>query len=164
MARRGWGPRALGETVAKLTAPIMSRQGFAGGAIISEWPAIVGEHMAAQSIPEKVVHSRDKNAGGTLRLCVASGGVATELQHLEPVLLDRINTYFGYPAIARLQYVHRPMPHKTPSRPPAARPLTPAEEHDLAASLAGIEDPELRQSVEDLARAILGREPAADDG
>ena len=135
MTRRARGLRALGESVAKITGPIMSRQGFASGAIIAEWPAIVGEHMAARSIPEKVIHSRDtrdKNAGGTLRLCVASGGVATEFQHLEPLLLDRINTYFGYRAIARIQYVHRPLPLKAAPRPPASRPLTPEEERRLA--------------------------------
>lgn len=163
MARRAKGLRALGETVAKVTAPIMSKQGFASGAIVTEWPAIVGEHMAARSNPEKVIHSRDKNAGGTLRLCVASGGVATEFQHLEPLLLDRINTYFGYPAIARLQFVHRPMPHKTAPPPPRPRPLTPEEEQRLADSLAGIEDPKLRQSLQDLARSILGREIPTDD-
>lgn len=140
----------------------MSRQGFAGGAIVAEWPAIVGEHMAAQSLPEKVIHSRDKNAGGTLRLSVASGGVATELQHLEPLLLDRINTYFGYPAIARLQFVHRPLPRKTAPPPPRARALTPEEEQRLADSLTGIEDPRLRQSLEGLGRAILGREAPTD--
>jgi hypothetical protein len=144
----------------------MSRRGFASGAIVAEWPAIVGEHMAARSIPEKVIHSRDtrdKNAGGTLRLCVASGGVATEFQHLEPLLLDRINTYFGYRAIARIQYVHRPLPLKAAPRPPASRPLTPEEERRLAESLAGIEDPELRRSLDGLGRAILGRQSPDDE-
>ncbi len=148
--------------MAKVTGPIMSRQGFAGGAIVAEWTAIVGEHIAAQSLPEQVIHSRDKNAGGTLRLSVASGGVATEMQHLEPLLLDRINTYFGYPAIARLQFVHRPLPVKTAPPPPRPRPLTPEEEQHLAESLAGIEDPQLRQSLDGLGRAILGRETPAD--
>jgi hypothetical protein len=154
----------LAETIAKLTAPIMSRQGFAGGAIVTEWPAIVGEHIAARSIPEKVIHSREKNAGGTLRLRVASGGVAIELQHLEPLVLDRINTYFGYAAIARLQFVQRPLPVKTTTRPPAPRPLTPDEERALADSLAGIDDAELRRAVEGLARAVVGRETDADRG
>ena len=162
MARRARGPRALGETVARVTGPIMSRQGFAGGAIVAEWPAIVGEHMAAQSLPEKVIHSRDRNAGGTLRLSVASSGVATELQHLEPLLLDRINTYFGYRAITRLHFVHRPLPRNTVLPPPRTRPLTPEEERRLADSLAGIEDPKLRQSLEGLGRAILGREIPTD--
>lgn len=163
MARRAKGMRALGETVARLTQPIMSRQGFATGAIVTEWPAIVGEHMAAQSIPEKVIHSRDKNAGGTLRLCVASGGVATEFQHLEPLVLDKINTYFGYPAIARLQYVHRPMPRKPAPHRPRPRQLTPDDERRLKDSLTGIEDSELRQTLENLGRAILGRETQTDE-
>ena len=152
----------MGETVAKVTGPIMSKQGFASGAIVTEWSAIVGEHMAARSIPEKVIHSREKGVGGVLRLCVASGGVATELQHLAPLLLDRINTYFGYSAITRLQFVHRPLPRATAPRPPRPRPLTPEEEQRLAESLAGIEDPKLRQSLEGLGRAILGRETPSD--
>lgn len=158
MTRRARGPRALGEAVATVAAPVTGRQGFAGGAILSEWPTIVGDHLAAQSVPEKVIHPRGKKGGGTLRLCVASGGVATEFQHLEPLLLDRINTYLGYSAIARLQYVHRPLPRKAPPPPPSPRPLTPEEEQYLENAVAGIEDARLRQSVEKLARAILGRQ------
>ena len=45
-----------------------------------------------------------------MHLRVASGGLAMELQHFEPVLVERINAYFGYPAVARVKLIQGPLP------------------------------------------------------
>ncbi len=149
--------RALAETIAKVTRPMFGRRGFAGGAIVAEWPAIVGESLANHSAPEKVSYPPGSTTEGTLRLRIARGGLATELQHLEPVLIERINGYFGYRAVSRLQFVHGPLPERSSPKPPSTRPLTPEEEQILADHLATIEDPKLRQVLEDLGRSIIGR-------
>jgi hypothetical protein len=149
--------RALAETIAKLTGPAFGRHGFAGGAIIAEWPAIVGESLAVHSAPERVSYPPGSTTEGTLRLRIARGGLATELQHLEPVLIERINGYFGYRAVARLRFVHGPLPERSAPKPPSTRPLTPEEERELAGQLAAVEEPNLRHVLEDLGRGIIGR-------
>jgi hypothetical protein len=60
---------------------------------------------------------------GTLTLKVQSSQ-ATRLQHLEPQLIERINGYFGYRAIARLRLLHGAAPA---SGEPDARPEAPAQ-------------------------------------
>jgi hypothetical protein len=164
MATNPQGMRALAETIAKLTRPAFGRRGFAGGAIIAEWSAIVGESLANHSAPEKVSYPPGGTTEGTLQLRIARGGLATELQHLEPVLIERINGYFGYRAVARLRFVHGPLPERASPKPPSTRPLTPEEEKKLADHLVAVEDPKLRHVLEDLGRSIIGRTTPGRDG
>ena len=82
-----------------------------------------------------------------------------ELQHLAPQLIERINGYFGYAAVARLQIIQGPLPHAAPParRPPAA--LDAARQRALNKRLESIGDDPLRQALERLGRAVLGKRP-----
>ncbi len=161
MSRKTFGLRALGETVAELTRPIIGRRGIARGALIADWASIVGDRLAASSQPERIAYAAKRSSEGTLHLRVASGGLAMELQHFEPVLVERINAYFGYPAVARVKLIQGPLPAPAggkatpPPRPP--RVLSPAEQRTLEAQLADIADPDLRQALAGLGRAVLAR-------
>ena len=90
----------LSSLIGRIAAKSFEARGLAAAGIAAEWPAIVGEAIAACSWPERL--RRD----GTLRVCV-SGPVAVELQHLEPQILERIAAYYGYRAVTRLAYVNR---------------------------------------------------------
>ena len=162
MTGRGRGPRALAATVANITRPLFSRRGFADGAIVNEWPAIVGAHFAAHSAPEKIVAASGGGAEGTLHVRIDSGSLAIELQHLEPLLIERINGYFGYRAVARLRLLQGPLPKSRKASPPAARPLEPGEEEELVRHLCTVDDPELRHALEALGRAVIGRRAGKD--
>ena len=151
------GMRALAEAIAKPTGPAFRRHGFADGAIIAEWPAIVGEDLAAHSAPEKISYPHGRTSEGTFRLRIGRGGLATALQHLGPVVIERINGYFGYRAVARLQFVHGPLPERSPPKRQPPRTLTADQETGLADALAGVEDPKLRDVLERLGRSIIGR-------
>ena len=162
MTGRGRGLRALAATVATITRPLFSRRGFADGAIVNEWPAIVGAHFAAHSAPEKIVAASGGGTGGTLHVRIDSGSLAIELQHLEPLLIERINGYFGYRAIARLKLLQGPLPKRRKASPPAARALEPDEEEELVRHLCTVDDPELRHALEALGRAVIGRRAGKD--
>ena len=163
MSWRPAGARALGEAVAALTRPIVGKRGFVRGGLIAEWETIVGERLAASSLPERVSYPPKQSRGGTLHLRVASGSLAMELQHLEPVLIERINGYFGYDAIARVRLIQGPLPDVAPrlARPLPPRPLTAAEEQALGERLAGVGDPELRSALAALGRAVMAKMPSS---
>ena len=148
--------KALASLVASLTRPLFSRRGLADGAMVRAWPAIAGPLLAAHTVPERVVYGRGRRAEGTLHLRVDSGGLAVELQHLEPQLIERVNGYFGYRAVAHLKMTQGPLPRRPP--PPPAQPTLDAEgERALADTLAAVEDPALRAALEGLGRGIMGR-------
>ncbi|MBT5048526.1 MAG: DUF721 domain-containing protein [Rhodospirillaceae bacterium] len=98
---RGRGPRALAAVLPKAAEPALRKRGFSAVEVITHWPEIVGVELAAETSPEKLSFPRDARSNGTLHL-TATGSVALELQHLEPIIIERINTYFGYGAVARI--------------------------------------------------------------
>jgi hypothetical protein len=151
--RRGLAPVAA--AAARVAAPILKKRGLAEARIVTDWRAIVGDTVAERSAPERLVRARQPEAGGTLRLRVA-GAWALEFQHIAPGLIARINGYFGYAAVARIQLIQAPLPAaKRAPAPPA--PLPPATEARLAAMTAKIDDPDLRERVLALGRALERR-------
>lgn len=151
--RRGLAPVAA--AVARVAAPVLKKRGLAEARIVTEWRAIAGDLAAQRSAPERLVRPRKGETGGTLRLRIA-GAWALEFQHVAPELIARINAYFGYPAVARLQFVQAPLPTARRPPPPPA-PLAEAVEARLAARAAKIEDPELRARVIAIGRALEQR-------
>ncbi len=79
---------------------------------------------------------------------------ATIIQHVVPEIIDRVNRFFGYQAVARAKLrqgaVKPPPAEKTTTAPPSLRPI-PLE---LGESLRDIGDPELRAVLESLARSM----------
>ncbi len=160
---RGGGPRALAAAAARITKPIFGKRGFAEGAILNDWETIIGPQLAAHSSPERIVFRQGERQGGTLHLLIDSGSLAVELQHLEPMLIERINGFFGYGAVAHVKIVQGVIP--PPSQDAPVSPETPrrsldaAEEKDLIRHLANVDDPELRAALEKLGRSVMRARP-----
>jgi hypothetical protein len=75
------------------------------------------------------------------------------MQHVAPAIVERVNAFFGYEAIARIQFKQgmvRTAQAATRKAPPSLRPI-PAE---LGDSLREVVDPELRACLESLARGL----------
>jgi hypothetical protein len=150
------GLTALGETISAVAAPMLGRsRGFAGTRVVAEWASIVGEQLADRSFPERVVRSPLGQGGGTLHVRIAAGALAVELQHLEPLIIERINTYFGYQAVTRLKLKHGPLPERKQER--SVRILAPADATAIEDLVSPIDDPHLQDALRDLGRSLLAR-------
>ena len=152
--RRRYGMVSIAVPAGQVTRPIFGKHGFAGGALVVDWPAIVGSAVASHTLPMRIRFPPKERAEGTLMIKVDSGAFALEVQHLEPLILERINGYFGWKAVARLKLMQGPLPDargKSRSKPsPSAQTLTP----DLEARLAQVEDPDLREILTRLGRTL----------
>ena len=148
--KRPSGARALAALLPKLTKPLYRARGFAEAGVLNDWPDIVGRPLADYTAPERL------GPDGALEVRVG-GGWAVELKHLEPLVLDRIASYFGYRAVTRLALVQGPLPPPAkPSRKYRPKILTKADEEALKEDLAATEDPNLRAALERLGREVLG--------
>lgn len=105
-------PLALARLIKQITQPALRRRGFAEAEVILRWPVIVGSEFEFMASPEKLVFPKNSPAGGTLYVTV-KGSLATELQHRAPQIIDRINTYYGYRAVANLRLLQ--IPKNSPS-------------------------------------------------
>jgi hypothetical protein len=143
--------RAAGIAAARVAAPIVARRG--GGVLFrlkAEWAAVVGADLATLTWPEAL--GRD----GALKLRVASH-VALDLQHRAPLVIERINRFFGRAAVARLVLVQGPLPLAAPPATALPTPLAAEETSALDMQLADIADPELRAALAGLGRLVLRR-------
>jgi hypothetical protein len=149
-SERSCRPRAAGELVGDIGGQSFKRFGFVQSAIVSRWAEIVGERYAKVSSPESIKFPTGKKAGGALTLLV-DGAHAPLIQHLAPMIIERVNRFFGYAAINRVVF-RQGRPTRAAPRP--ARPqLTPVPK-ELGEGLREIADPELRACLESLGARI----------
>jgi hypothetical protein len=146
-----------------VTRQALGQRSLAEQSLILDWPSIAGGDIAGMCMPKGLsFQHRDRRLDGTLTLKVQPGQ-ATRLQHLEPQLIERINGYLGYRAIARLRLLHGSAPaagtpEPSPERP-AEDPVPPEAkfgEAKIEEAKTGeeIADPALRAALARLGRAV----------
>jgi len=142
--------RAVSELLPAIHGAAFKRFGFVQSALVTRWPEIVGTRWAAASAPESLRFPPGKKAEGVLTI-VVRGAHAPMMQHIAPEIVERVNRFFGYAAVARLTIrqgeIAKPMPRSAPT---ALKPA-PAE---IGEGLKGIVDPELRAVLESLAAGV----------
>jgi hypothetical protein len=149
-SERSCRPRAAGELVGDIGGQSFRRFGFVQSSIVSRWAEIVGERYARVSCPESIKFPTGKKAGGALTLLV-EGAHAPLIQHLAPLIIERVNRFFGYAAISRIVFKQGRAP-AAPPRPQRAQ-LVPVPK-ELGEGLREIADPELRACLESLGARI----------
>jgi len=147
-------PKPLADLVGKCLAGAFARQGFASAEIVTHWDDIVGPEIAAHAEPIRMswIRSRDPDDAlpATLVLRV-EGPAAIEIQHLSGVIVERVNRYLGWQAVAGIALRQAPLTRR------ARKPERPKIDETLAASLAA----QMTGIADDRLRAALGRLGAA---
>lgn len=142
--------RAVSELLPAIHGAAFKRFGFVQSALVTRWPEIVGTRWAAASNPESLRFPPGKKADGVLTI-VVRGAHAPMMQHIAPEIIERVNRFFGYAAVARLTIrqgdVAKPMPRTAPRSLKAAPP-------EIGEGLKVIGDPELRAVLESLAAGV----------
>jgi hypothetical protein len=140
-----------------LTRAAFARYGFAYADLITQWPAIVGDSVAQWSEPERIKWPRanqdDRKRGGTL-VIRATPGRGLDLQHETPRIIDRINAFYGYPAIAAVRIIQGTLSRKK-APPPAPPELEAPRATALEAELDGVADPGLKNALRRLGKGVL---------
>ena len=142
-------PKTLSNCVEPLTRPVLKERGLASARLITGWSDIIGRPLADHCLPEKLSFPPGKKTDGTLTVAVENG-FATDIQHMQPYILERLASYFGYRAVNRLVISHsfqsnkKPAPKKSVPSNPELKPVITSD----------IDDPELKEALESLARAM----------
>jgi len=160
-------PRQVGRPLADLVAPALGKtlaaRGFAAADVVMAWPQIMGERLAGVCEPVSLEWPRgakareagalDQRGSATLVIRV-EGAFGLEAQHLAPVILERVNAYFGWRCADRLVIRQGRVTRKAKTRsrpaPPDAQAL--ARGQEIA---AGITDENLREALARLGALVL---------
>ena len=106
----------------------------------------------------KIAFQRKERTGGALHVRV-DGAFAVELQHIAPLVIERVNAYYGYTALARLALHQAPVGNQSDriktSVAARAGSVEYGPNHAVQVSpVDGIEDQGLRTALRRLAEAI----------
>ncbi len=146
--------RPLRDLLGKLVGDAFARQGFASAELVTRWPAIVGEEIAAHSEPIKLqwprTNEREDGEAGTLVLRV-EGPAAIEIQHLAGIICERVNRFLGWRAVGRLALRQAPLRRRQTRTSQCTDPAAAAR---IAANLPNIEDEELKAALARLGAAV----------
>jgi hypothetical protein len=148
---------ALGSSVERVTRQVLGKRALAEASLIAEWPSIVGREFARACQPRRLVFpDRKARREATLVLRVKPGE-ATRLAHLEPVLVDRVNGFFGYQAVKRLKLEQGQLVDRSPSPRPRPQPsLDDSESRAARERIGQIEDDRLRDALTRLSARLAG--------
>ncbi len=147
---RGGRARAVSEMIPDVGRAAFRRFGFIQSSIVSRWPEIVGEKYADVTAPESIRFPQGKREQGTLNMVVSSA-YAPMIQHVEPIIIERVNRFFGYPAVAKVAMRQGQIAKPDVRSAKLALVAVPTE---LGDSLRTIADPELKAVLESLARGV----------
>jgi hypothetical protein len=162
--RPGARPKPLADFVDLCLDKAMAAAGFANADVLVSWPDIVGERLAAYSQPIKMDWPRRGTAapkGGRpepASLVVrVEGAFAIELQHQAPVIVERVNAYYGWRCVGRLVLKQGPVRRTPPEGVPSFE-LDAAEAGRVAAATGPIVDEPLKEALGRLGTAVLATE------
>ena len=161
MAERGKGrgradgrsgrARAVSDIVPGIGRAAFRRFGFVESGVVQRWSEIVGDAYARHSAPDSIRFPAGKRSGGTLTV-ICEGAFAPTMAHVEPQLIERVNRFFGYAAVGRIAIRHGELPKRAAPRAAAPDGLPIAD--DVSSTLRTVNDPDLRATLESLARRV----------
>lgn len=158
---RGSGVRAIADLMPDVGRTAFRKFGFIQSSVVTRWGEIVGPSHARICSPEAIRFPPGEKTGGILELVVVPAH-APMISHVVPEIIERVNRFFGYNAVARVKLrqgaVKPPHAQGKPAAPPSLRPIP----MELGDSLRDIGDPELRAVLESLARSMGDKEEGQD--
>jgi hypothetical protein len=159
-----FGVKAVGSFLPGLTRKAFEKYGFSAATLITDWPAIAGPDLAAVTAPERLKWPRQverdegeadrapsaKGRPGATLILRVDGAHALTVQYSARQIIERVNGYFGYAAIAELRLIQAPVGETL--RPAKVAPRPPLE--PLTAEVAGVVDASLRDALGRLGAGI----------
>lgn len=149
---RGGPAKQVSDLVPQIGRAAFRRYGFVQSSVVTRWPEIVGEQHAKVCAPEQIRFPPGEKSEGILQMVVLPAH-APLIQHVIPEIIERVNRFFGYRAIAQVrirQGAVKAPPAEAPKQAPSLKPIP----MELGESLRDIGDPELRTVLESLARSL----------
>ncbi len=158
---KSFGPRSVSEIVGKVLEPVLARRTGMTLDLIKSWPELVGEEFRETTRPEKINWPRRAHEDDPFKPAVlvvaCENSAALFFQHEQAAIIERVNVFFGFEAINRIQILQKSVLSKMPQTTEKTAPVSRHDEVRLAAILDEIDDPELKETLLKLGRGVISR-------
>ncbi len=155
--------KAVGSFVPKLTQKAFEKYGFSAATLLTDWAQIAGADVAGYTVPERLKWPRGAGAYGEVEEGSEGRPGATLVLRVDPAraldveykgrqIIERINAYFGYRAVAALRLIQAPVEAATPREALRSAHVRGPQE----AAAAGDADP-LTRALARLGAGVMGQ-------
>ncbi|MFZ2100565.1 MAG: DciA family protein, partial [Oricola sp.] len=104
-------PEQIGGLVSTVLDPVLAQRAGMTSALLSAWPQIVPTMLSETTRPHKINWPRRASEDDPFKPAVlivaAEGMAALHLQHQTGEIIQRVNAFFGFQAVERLQIVQK---------------------------------------------------------
>jgi hypothetical protein len=151
--------RQIGGSIRDLLDPLMAKRANVDLSLALAWQQVAGEKLSGRTQPLHIqwpqrISPDDAFKPGTL-VVAAEGSVALDLQYSSGELVERINRFFGYPAVSKIRIEQKPVMRFKEKQKRVVPVLNADEKAGLEASLSRIEDEGLRETLFRLGTNVL---------
>ncbi len=152
-------PRPIADMLPKLTKDIFGRKNLLFGKMMEQWPHIAGPEMAAQASPTDLKFNRSKEANQAVLHLAVQPAYALEFSYQKNLLIERLNVFFGYPAIKDIKIVQNSeVMNKKKTAKTLNRPLTSKEQQSIDQLVSKVQENDLQTALKNLGKAIASRQ------
>lgn len=149
------GLARLTTEIRRVTKPILGARGFSGADILESWVEIVGPDLSMGIRPEKLTFEKDSRTQGTLHVKSAGGAFAMLFEHQKGRVIERINGFFGYPAVSKIKITQGRLSLQKPQIQKVKKTASAAQLEALKKKVSVIEDEALRQTTFEIGLSLL---------
>ena len=159
-SNRSFVPKKIGETLTKVNKKYSDKFGKNEFLIISKWPQIVGSFFSDHSEPDRI--TRITEGFNELEEPIlkhflhvkVSPAAAVEFQHYKDTIIEKINSFFGYKAIADLRLQQNFIPKAKVNKQLNNIKISEEEKEIIKNEIDVIHDEELQKSIVNLGASI----------
>ena len=164
--KRTFLPKKIGETIGQINKVYSNKYGKIEFLILSKWSQIVGSFFEEHSEPDKIsriteeFNEFDEAIYKNFLHVRVSPAAAVEFQHYKDTIIEKINSFFGYKAIADLRLQQNFIPKKKikNSLNLSKRDVSEEEKKLIKEEIDIIHDKELEKSIVNLGASIKREE------
>lgn len=152
--------KSLDQHFRKITRPAFEHYGFAHGELVAQWAAIAGDDVAALCSPVRMVwprgrDRRQRHSEGATLTVRAYQGAGLALSYQVTAIVDRINGFFGYQAVANLKIVQGTRTKSSQSAAGDVAKPAPDVIERVKQKTGAVQDSELKEALTRLGNAAL---------
>ena len=150
----------VAKTVNPLLRQLLGNNGMFFLELLNSWEEIIGKELAKYCLPQNIAFKKGERIDGCLNISVLSGAFAMEIQQRQRQIIERINSFFGYPAISKLKIIQSANPenfllNKKPIDKMKKNVVSASEESYITELTKDINNDELRKTLENIGKYVF---------
>jgi hypothetical protein len=152
-------PRPLSDMVPALTKDVFGRKNVLFGKMMAQWAHIAGDDISSKTTPVDLKFSKKSGTNDAVLHLAVQPAYALEFSYQKMLLIERLNVFFGYPAIRDIKIIQNSeIMNKKSAAKAKTRPVTLQEQQKLDALVSQIKENDLQTALKNLGKAILSRQ------